>query len=817
MAEYAKIIVKASVEELDRIFDYRIPDFLENVCQIGVRVIIPFGPQNRKREGYVLALSDETEVPLDKMKSVMEVLDQGAILFSKDMIELAFFMKRKYFTTLNSCLQTIIPSGIHVKSQYMVYLQESILQVEWEICTPKQREILEMLKEQNGIEIGIFQVRYGKDTGRLIKALEQLNFIYREQIIHKKTYAKEVNFYILQSDSLEYNKIKKKAFEFKRLAGQRKIFELFEERNEMSALELKQEDISQSALNTLIRHGVLKMEKRTKLREVFKREDYGTSQPLIFTKEQEEVYKKIVWNMERPKKKPVLLHGVTGSGKTEVYLQTIAEVLERGQQAIILVSEISLTPQMMDRLISRFGDLVSVTHSKLSTGERYDQWKKARDGEISVIVGPRSALFMPFANLGAIIIDEVHEDAYVSEVNPKYDARDVALELARITNSLLLMGSATPPIDMYYRALKGEYELLQMKSKIESFERTKVFVVDMKEELREGNRSIFSRGLQEEMEQTLSRKEQVMLFLNRRGYSTFVSCRSCGFVMECEECALPYTYHQHHNELMCHYCGRTEKNPTICPECGSNYIKYFGNGTQKLEEEVKKLFPQANVLRMDFDTVKGKMSYQTILKQFENQEADILLGTQMIAKGHDFKNVTLMGIISADNSLYTPSLYNAEQTFQLLTQSAGRAGRSEKGGKVYMQTYKPEHYAIQYSRIQSYEGFYQQEIAYRELMQHPPFGVFVSVILMGKQEDLVKRWADILATEMSKSRKKFQILGPVPTRQRRIDGEYWYRILVQGTEEQALVEFVLQYVESLKERCKKQVSFNLTLNPRYIV
>ncbi len=817
MAEYAKIIVKASVEELDRIFDYRIPDFLENVCQIGVRVIIPFGPQNRKREGYVLGLSDETEVPLDKMKSVMEVLDQGAILFSKEMIELASFMKRKYFATLNSCLQMIIPTGIHIKSRYMIYLQEDILEEEWEICTPRQREILEMLKEQDGIEMGIFQVRYGKDTARLIKELTQLNFIYQEQIIHKKTYAKEVNFYILQPDSLEYKKIKRKAFEFERLAGQRKIFELFEKRNEMSALELTQEDISQSALNTLIRHGVLKIEKRTKLREVFKREDYGTSKALIFTKEQEAVYKKIVRNMERVKKKPMLLHGVTGSGKTEIYLQTIAEVLERGQQAIILVPEISLTPQMLERFVCRFGDLVSMTHSKLSTAERYDQWKKARDGEISIIIGPRSALFMPFANLGAIIIDEVHEDTYISEINPKYDARDVALELARITNSLLIMGSATPPVDMYYQAMQGKYELLEMKSKVETFERTKVFLVDMKEELREGNRSIFSRGLQAEMERTLSRKEQIMLFLNRRGYSTFVSCRSCGFVMECEECALPYTYHQHNNELMCHYCGRTEKNPTICPECGSKYIKYFGNGTQKLEEEVKKLFPEANVLRMDFDTVKGKMSYQTILKQFENQEADILLGTQMIAKGHDFKNVTLMGIIAADNSLFTPSLYNAEQTFQLLTQSAGRAGRSEKGGKVYMQTYQPEHYAIQYSRVQSYEGFYQQEIACREMMQQPPFGVFVSVVLIGKQEDAVKRWADILVSEMGQSRKKFTILGPVPTKQRRIDGEYWYRILVQGKEEKALVAFVLQYVEALKERCSKQVYFNLTLNPRYIV
>ena len=518
--------------------------------------------------------------------------------------------------------------------------------------------------------------------------------------------------------------------------------------------------------------------------------------------------------MQQEKKRPVLLHGVTGSGKTEIYLQMIADVLEMGKQAVVLVPEIALTPLILERFLSRFGEKVSVTHSRLSIGERVDQWKRARDGEISVIIGPRSALFLPFADIGAIIIDEAHETSYLSDVTPKYDAREAAEKLAELHGALLLMGTATPDISAYYKATQGEYRLLELKERTGGGSRPEIFVTDMRQELAEGNRSVFGRPLRKALAETLERGEQAMLFLNRRGYATFVSCRSCGHAMVCPECDLPYTYHATENILLCHTCGRREASPRVCPECGSGYIRQFGTGTEKIEEETRRFFPNARILRMDLDTTAKKHSHERILAAFSQKEADILIGTQMIAKGHDFASITLVGIMAADTSLNTGSYTAAETGFRLMLQAAGRTGRAGLPGRVYLQTYQPEHYAVRYAAAQDFHGFYAEEIEMRRMMGYPPFSAFFSILLTGESKAEAAAAAERLAARLAQADGEglFQILGPVPAALAQLRGEYRFRILVKGAEEQPLREFVLPAVEEMRHDRKSGVRFQLTLN-----
>ena len=487
------------------------------------------------------------------------------------------------------------------------------------------------------------------------------------------------------------------------------------------------------------------------------------------------------------------IKGITGSGKTEIYMQMIEKVLKKGQQAIVLVPEISLTPQIVERFLSRFGNQVSVTHSRLNYGERYDQWKKARDNDISIIIGPRSALFMPFENLGMIIIDEEHESSYRSDITPKYDAKEVAEQISRITGCMLLLGSATPDLVTYHKAVTGKYTLLELKERTKGSHLPHVTITDMRKELEEGNRSVFGAELLEAIRENLKNKRQTMLFLNRRGYATFVSCRKCGHVMKCDACDITYTYHAAEEELVCHYCGKRVANPTICPECGSKYIKYFGAGTQKIEQETKRLFPQATILRMDSDTTMTKNSHQKILEQFRQGNADILIGTQMIAKGHDFANVTLVGVLAADLSLHMSSYRASEISFQLITQAAGRAGRDELPGQVFIQTYDPEHYSIVLAAKQDYEAFYKQEIQMRKMMAYPPFSHIFTVLLSAKQEKEVIESARYLADIMVyyNRKGKLQILGPTPAVLSKFRQEYRWRILIKCQDEEVLKQFVI--------------------------
>ena len=523
-----------------------------------------------------------------------------------------------------------------------------------------------------------------------------------------------------------------------------------------------QMNLSAATLKPVIEKGYVALESEEIFRNPVK--DAGSRVKAVdLNGEQQAVADAFCEDYEAGKRETYLIHGITGSGKTEVYMEMISRVISEGMQVIVLIPEIALTYQTVMRFYGRFGNRVSIINSRLSAGERYDQFERARGGDIDIMIGPRSALFTPFSRLGLIIIDEEHEGAYKSEVVPRYHAREVAVKRAQMQNASVVLGSATPSLEAYTKALRGEYRLFSLHTRAKADSRlADVAVVDLREELKDGNKSIFSRRLQQMIGDRLEKKEQIMMFINRRGYANFVSCRSCGEAIKCPHCDVTLTLHKD-NRLVCHYCGYSIPMPDKCPSCGSPYIANFGVGTQKIEMMAKKMFPQARVLRMDLDTTSKKGGHEEILSAFAEGDADILIGTQMIVKGHDFPDVTLVGVLAADLSLYTPDYRAAERTFQLLTQAAGRAGRDARHGDVIIQTYNPEHYSIVTAAEQDYETFYHQEMAYRRLMKYPPVNVLFTVQMASKSEAALVEAADRLAAHITPQadEEKVQMIGPV--------------------------------------------------------
>ena len=567
--------------------------------------------------------------------------------------------------------------------------------------------------------------------------------------------------------------------------------------------------VNVSPVNTLEKNGLVYFDKTRRRRKdsiVF--DEYKKH---ILNDKQQYAFNRI---LSSDNSKPFLLFGITGSGKTEIYLQFIEKIIEEGKQAIVLVPEISLTPLMVERFKGRFGSRAAVTHSRMSAGERLDVFMKAKYGEVDVVIGPRSAVFMPFENLGAIIIDEEHDDSYKSEVTPKYDAIETAIFRCQQKGAKLILGSATPSVKSYHKALTGEYVLLTLEKRAGGGKLPQCEIVDMRTELEEGNRSVISRALYGEIKEKLEQKKQIMLFINRRGASTFVSCRKCGHVMMCSSCNVSYKYHSDGNFLMCHYCGKKEPVPKVCPECGSKYIKYFGAGTQKIEDEIKHLFPTARVLRMDFDTTSGKDGHLKILEKFKNHEADILIGTQMIAKGHDFENVDLVGIVAADLSLNTADYMGTEKTFQLITQSAGRAGRQNGEGKVVIQTYQPENFAVETASKHDYVTFFEQEIQLRNMMNYPPFGYVYTLLATGKDENRVAEAIAVLGDIFKRENEDgFVILGPSEALISKIKDEYRFRLMIKGNDDEKMREYTEKCLELFGGRNGyRDVYINLFMN-----
>lgn len=525
---------------------------------------------------------------------------------------------------------------------------------------------------------------------------------------------------------------------------------------------VNQMNLSSATLKPVIEKGYVSLESEEIYRNPINMES-GEKPRVLLNKGQQAIVDDFCRDYSAHIRKTYLIHGVTGSGKTEVYMELIERVIEDGKQVIVLIPEIALTYQTVMRFYGRFGKRVSIINSRLSAGERYDQFERARNGDIDIMIGPRSALFTPFSRLGLILIDEEHEGAYKSEVVPRYHAREVAEKRASMQNASLVLGSATPSLEAYTKALRGEYRLFHLTERAKKDSQlATVSVVDLRQELKEGNKSVFSKALKALMEDRLAKKEQIMLFINRRGYANFVSCRSCGEAIRCPHCDVTLTLHNG-NRLVCHYCGHSVPMPDRCPACGSPYIANFGVGTQKIELMTKKMFPTARVLRMDLDTTKKKGGHEEILTAFSEGDADILIGTQMIVKGHDFPNVTLVGVLAADLSLNTPDYRSAERTFQLLTQAAGRAGRDFKHGDVIIQTYSPEHYGIVTAASQDYESFYNQEMAFRRLMKYPPANVLLTVQFASRQEELLTRGSDAAAAFIAPQAEleMIQAIGPV--------------------------------------------------------
>jgi len=602
---------------------------------------------------------------------------------------------------------------------------------------------------------------------------------------------------------------------------QKAIMSILKEKGQIELSQLRSLiSFAPSSLKPLKERGWIEVIETEKLREPYSVIVPETHNGHVLTKNQITVLKRITDSMKNHNRGFFLLHGVTGSGKTEIYLQAIKYTLERGKSAILLVPEISLTPQMVERFRERFGDLVAVLHSRLSVGERYDEWRRLRLNKARVVIGARSAVFAPLSNLGLIIIDEEHEQSYRSEHTPQYDACEIAKFRCLEENATLVLGTATPSIERYYHSQRNEYTLLELPDRVHGRPMPEIEIVDMREELAKGNRSIFSGLLFNEMKKCLMANEQMILFLNRRGYSTFVSCRECGYVLYCDQCDVSLTYHLGRNSMKCHYCGKESSVPRICPQCNSRYIKYFGAGTQRVEEEVKRMFKDARVIRMDNDTTRTKDAHLNILRKFQRKEAQILIGTQMIAKGLDFPDVTLVGIIAADTTLNIPDFRSAERTFQLITQVSGRAGRDEKPGKVVVQCYSPEHFSIVHAARHDYKGFYIQEINNRKKWQYPPFARIVRILVVSEDEMLTEKRCEILRSDIEKSlagkrewRRYLLYLGHMAAPMEKVKGRYRWQILLKILED-ANTEQITDYLFQCVQACHSpDVNVFFEVNP----
>lgn len=702
--QYANVIIDISLEKVDRLFQYRLPERLRQTAKVGDEVIVPFGIGNKERKAYIMELTDESQWEESRIKEVISI-DEKAVSAEAKTLQLAYWMKDNYGSTMITAMRTVLPVKKKIREQQYKSLQ----------CMADDEKLGELAAKCNSRQIA------------------------RQRLLEEFLSVKELPYQLVTGKM----------------------------------------NVSPAIIRSLEKQGVLQIVTTREYRNPLIRGDRRGEKPTL-SAEQQQAVDGILESMRREEPGVSLLHGITGSGKTEVYMELIEETIAMGKQSIVLIPEIALTFQMLMRFYARFGDRVSVLHSKLSDGERYDQYERARTGQLDVMIGPRSALFTPFMQLGLIVIDEEHENSYKSEKMPKYHAREVAEYIAKRDQAALVLGSATPSLESYYKAVTGEYRLYEMKNRPQNAVLPQVYIVDMRKELKEGNKSLFSRKLKELMLERLLRGEQIMLFINRRGYAGFVSCRECGYVVKCPHCDVSLS--QHHSmyrreeqKLICHYCGYQTDMLKECPECGSPYIAGFRAGTQRIEEELKKWYPSVRVLRMDADTTKKKEDYEKILSAFAAQEADVLIGTQMIVKGHDFPNTTLVGAVAADLSLSVGDYRAAERTFQLLTQAAGRAGRGDKKGEVVIQTYQPDNYSIVSAAKQDYLGFYQEEILYRRLAGYPPVQHMLAVQIFAKEEaegqTMAKRMADVVTKLLADSgeREQTQLIGPVPAAVARIN------------------------------------------------
>lgn len=770
----AQIIVDVPLMQTDKPFSYIVPDDLVDQISLGSRVHVPFGRGNRLLQGFVVGFSEVLENASADLKEVVGVLDFEPVL-NEEQLLLAEQLRHTVFSYKISILKSMIPSLLNSQYDKLLVPTKKLTEQEHQtIFGGKERQLFSNLTTEQQ-----------RQLGRLV----QTGKITVDYLAKDKKNVKMEKWYRPNLSALSVSEITTRAK--KRLALRDYLLN-------------HQEDGKLSDLYQLFSREVVKFFIDNELliiteREVSRSEDYfevETTAFLSLNEEQSVVVERVTSQIGQ-KSKPFLLEGITGSGKTEVYLHIIDRVLKMGKTAIVLVPEISLTPQMTNRFISRFGKQVAIMHSGLSDGEKFDEWRKIKSGKARVVVGARSAIFSPLENIGAIIIDEEHEATYKQESNPRYHARDVAALRANYHNAVLLLGSATPAIESRARASRGVYNFLQLSQRANPKARIpKVEIIDFRDFVGKQEVSNFTPVLLNKIRERLARQEQVVLMLNRRGYSSFIMCRDCGYVDDCPNCDISLTLHMDTKTMNCHYCGFEKPIPRTCPNCQSRSIRYYGTGTQKAYDELQEVLPEARILRMDVDTTRQKGAHQKILDKFGAYEADILLGTQMIAKGLDFPNVTLVGVLNADTSLNLPDFRASERTFQLLTQVAGRAGRAEKEGEVLIQTYNPQHYAIQLAQQQDYEAFYTYEMGIRRQLGYPPYYFTVGLTLSHKDEQTVVRKSfEVLQVLRSQLSDKIKILGPTPKPVARTHNLYHYQIIVKYRFEDHLEKVLNQILD----------------------
>lgn len=823
---FVEVVVDNTSSNTDRFFTYIVPEEYKKDIEIGKKVLVPFGIGNKLVEGIIVNIICHTDIEYKRIKPIKTIFNDDPVL-SNDLIKLSFWMKEKYLAQYSDILRTMLPTGTTNKAIDVVNLINN------------DKNILDKINSKNQLKIIEFLERHGEAEAQDIKEATgitninpSLNSLFMSGIIQiTKTVSSEVN--------KRYEKVVKRNFGFEHMEealsklakNATKQIEIINYIKNIESIKLKElmmnTNCSLSSLKSLEEKKIIKIEDVEVKREAITKEIEPYNKVKL-TQDQKYCVDKIYNDYLTNGYNKYLIHGVTGSGKTEIYLQLIEKVIEMGKQAIVLVPEISLTPQTVERFAGRFRNNVAVLHSGLSNGERYDEWRKIKEHEVQIVVGARSAIFAPFDNLAFIIIDEEHETSYKSSMNPKYNAIEVGEKRCEIEGATLILGSATPSIESYYKAKQGEYKLLELSNRVNRREMPEIKVIDMKKELDNGNKSMFSNILYNSIAENLNAKKQTILFLNRRGFSTFISCRKCGFVVKCKKCDISLTYHMAQNILKCHYCGYTMNPPTLCPSCNSKYIKYFGTGTQKVEEEVKRLFPHARTARMDIDSTSRKGSHERIFGKMKKGDIDILIGTQMISKGLDFPNVTLVGIIAADTTLNIPDFKASERTFQLLTQVGGRAGRGEYDGKVILQTYEPEHYSIVTAKSHDFISFYNKELSIRKEFNYPPFTDIINIIVSGENEKDTYNISNFIAEEIrqliykktNSLEKREIVIGPMDAPIYKIKGKYRRQIIIKTNKSDILmVTKAIDWVNKKNREKKdyKKVNVSIDINPVSII
>lgn len=776
----AEVIINITAKRLQQTFSYLIPDDLE--IHVGSRVLVPFG--YRKEEGIVVSIhkqdkgAERTDYTL---KAILSVLSEQAG-FREEMITTALWISQYYLCNISDALRLFM-----IEKKGIITKKTLSLQNIQGLEKAQRQDVITYFSKRASIDKNTVIKQFGKET---VEAL--INGHLLQEDIHlqnKVADKKEEWLYFLKADTT--NTLKSRRRQAELLAD-------LEEKGCDSVAAWVKRGYSRSVINNLCSSGLAKIEER--LRSTMDlTEQLAADTPWNLTDEQ----KKAIETIESDTSgKTFVLHGVTGSGKTEIYMDLAKKVVALGKQVIILVPEIALTGQIVRRFIRRFGNDIVIMHSQLSKGERRNNWLRMVNKESHICIGARSAVFTAVADLGLVIVDEAHDSSYKQDETPRYHAVNVARKRAAYYGCPVILGSATPSLESYYKARKGEYVLIELKKRVEDKPLPSVEVVDMREELAHGNKSVLSDSLTELLETTLQEKHQAIILLNRRGFSTFIMCRKCGYVIKCKTCDVAMVYHKGQNNLRCHYCDAEAPVPEVCPECGSKYIKFFGTGTEKVEEQLKRQFPQARIIRLDQDTTARKSSGDHIIEAFRHHEYDILLGTQMVAKGHDFPEVSAVGILSADSLLNLPVYWAGERTFQLLTQAAGRSGRGSIPGKVVMQTYAPEHYVIICSQNQDYQAFYEKEITYRKELLYPPFHQLIKIMVTSEDEAYMWQQGNSLAQLLngwqSGENYPVEIIGPYVDTIKKIRNKYRIVILIKGPDLQA----IKKYIKGEAEFCK---------------